>query len=104
MKLWQKTNTSISEIVEKFTIGRDKDFDLMLAKYDVIGSIAHVKMLGDTGLMTKKEAEVAIAALEEIQQEIENSTFKIEEGVEDIHSQIELMLTKRIGEAGKKIQ
>jgi argininosuccinate lyase len=103
MKLWQKNNTSISEIVEKFTVGRDKEFDLMLAKYDVVGSIAHVKMLGETGLMTKEETISATSGLEEIRKEIDDARFTMDEGMEDIHSQIEYMLTKRIGEAGKKI-
>lgn len=103
MKLWQKENTTVSEIIEIFTVGRDKEFDILLAKYDVQGSIAHVKMLGEVGLMTKEESVTAVKALEEILIEIQNSKFKIEEGVEDVHSQIELLLTQRIGEIGKKI-
>ena len=66
MKLWQKENTSVSELIEKFTVGRDKEFDVMLARYDVQGSIAHVKMLGEVGLMTKEEARSPVKALEEI--------------------------------------
>ncbi|MDQ3683230.1 MAG: argininosuccinate lyase [Bacteroidota bacterium] len=103
MKLWQKENTSTSPIIESFTVGRDKEFDLLLAKYDVQGSIAHVKMLGEVALMTKKEMEDAIKALKEIEIEIQNGLFKINEGVEDVHSQVELLLTERIGETGKKI-
>jgi argininosuccinate lyase len=103
MKLWQKENTTVSEIIEKFTVGRDKEFDILLAKYDVQGSIAHVKMLGEVGLMTKEESVIAVKAMEEILIEIQNSKFKIEEGVEDVHSQIELLLTQRIGGIGKKI-
>ncbi len=103
MKLWQKQNTSVSEIIEKFTVGKDKEFDMLLAKYDVQGSIAHVTMLGDVGLMTKEESGEAVEALKQIADEIEKGIFKIEEGVEDIHSQVELLLTKRIGETGKKI-
>src|SRR4029078_163272 len=103
MKLWQKENTSVSALIEKFTVGRDKEFDLMLAEYDVQGSIAHVKMLGEVGLMTKEESEIAVKALEEILDEIQNSKFKIQNNVEDVHSQIELLLTERIGEIGKKI-
>jgi argininosuccinate lyase len=103
MKLWQKENTSVSELIEKFTVGRDKEFDLLLAKYDVQGSIAHVTMLGEVGLMTKEEAAEAVKALREIAVEIENSRFSIEENVEDVHSQVEMMLTKRIGDIGKKI-
>ena len=103
MKLWQKENTSLSEIIEKFTVGRDKEFDLLLAKYDVQGSIAHVTMLGEVGLMTKEEARKAIEALKQIEDEIQNSKFKIQNDIEDVHSQIEFLLTERIGETGKKI-
>src|SRR5215203_5372032 len=103
MKLWQKESTSVSELVEKFTVGRDKEFDLLLAKHDVQGSIAHVTMLGEVGLMTKEEATTAVNALKEIAEEIENSKFKIQNNVEDVHSQVELLLTQRIGDIGKKI-
>lgn len=103
MKLWQKEGTTVSELVEKFTVGRDKEFDLLLAKYDVQGSIAHVRMLGEVGLMSAGEAETAIEGLQQIAAEITAGEFMIEEGVEDVHSQVELMLTRRIGEAGKKI-
>lgn len=103
MKLWQKENTSVSELIEKFTVGRDKEFDLLLAKYDVQGSIAHVTMLGEVGLMTKEEAAKAIEALKQIEEEIRNSRFEIQNDVEDVHSQVELLLTKRIGDIGKKI-
>ncbi|HEU4903510.1 MAG TPA: argininosuccinate lyase, partial [Flavisolibacter sp.] len=103
MKLWQKENTSTSALIETFTVGRDKEFDLLLAKYDVQGSIAHVTMLGEVGLIPKEEAEKAVQALKEIAAEIEASRFKIEDGVEDVHSQVEFLLTERIGEIGKKI-
>lgn len=103
MKLWQKESTSVSELVEKFTVGRDKEFDLLLAKYDVQGSIAHVTMLGEVGLMTKEEVNKAIEALKEIAREIDNSQFTIDDDVEDVHSQVEFLLTKRIGDIGKKI-
>jgi argininosuccinate lyase len=103
MKLWQKDNSSVNELIEKFTIGRDKEFDMVLAEYDVQGSIAHVTMLGETGLMTASETNAAIHGLQEILTEIRQGRFKIEEGVEDVHSQVELLLTQRIGEAGKKI-
>src|SRR6476646_7261999 len=103
MKLWQKENTSVSELIEKFTVGRDKEFDLLLAKYDVQGSIAHVTMLGEVGLMTKEESTEAIVALKQIGEEITAGQFTIGEGVEDVHSQVEFLLTKRIGEPGKKI-
>jgi len=103
MKLWQKESTSVSELVEKFTVGRDKEFDLLLAKHDVQGSIAHVTMLGEVGLMTKEESSTAVNALKEIAEEIHHSKFTIDNNVEDVHSQVELLLTQRIGEIGKKI-
>ena len=103
MKLWQKENTSVSELVERFTVGRDKEFDLLLAKHDVEGSIAHVTMLGEVGLMTEDEAATAVAALKEILADIQEGRFTIEEGIEDVHSQVEYLLTLRIGETGKKI-
>ncbi len=103
MKLWQKETTSTSLLVEQFTVGRDKEFDLLLAKYDVQGSIAHVTMLGEVGLMTKEEADLAVKELNEILKTIESGSFIIDEGVEDVHSQVEQLLTERIGDAGKKI-
>jgi argininosuccinate lyase len=103
MKLWSKESTNTSQLVEQFTVGRDKEFDILLAKYDVQGSMAHVRMLGEVGLMSKDEADVAIKGLSAIAAEIEQGRFVIEEGMEDVHSQVEFMLTQRIGEAGKKI-
>jgi argininosuccinate lyase len=103
MKLWSKENSSTSALVEQFTVGRDKEFDLLLAKYDVQGSIAHVTMLGEVGLMTKEEAEVAVNGLKEIAATIELGSFIIEEGIEDVHSQVEYLLTQKIGDVGKKI-
>jgi argininosuccinate lyase len=103
MKLWQKEATSVSEIVEKFTVGRDKEFDAVLAPYDVEGSIAHVKMLGQVGLMSREEAAKAVEALQQIAKEIANGQFTIGEEVEDVHSQVEFLLTQRIGDIGKKI-
>ena len=103
MKLWQKENTSVSAQIEKFTVGRDKEFDILLAKYDVEGSIAHVTMLGEVGLISKVDADKAVKGLQVIQEEIAAGKFSIEDGVEDVHSQVELLLTRRIGEAGKMI-
>ncbi len=103
MKLWSKENTNTSQQIETFTVGRDNEFDLQLAEHDVTGTIAHVTMLQQTGLMEKDEAEKALAGLRVILNEIKAGNFKIDEGVEDIHSQVELMLTERIGDAGKKI-
>jgi argininosuccinate lyase len=103
MKLWQKDSTKVSELIETFTVGRDREFDLLLARYDVEGSIAHVTMLGETGLMTPEESAAAVAGLKEIAAVIGKGDFVIEEGVEDVHSQVEFLLTNKIGEAGKKI-
>ncbi len=103
MKLWSKENTNTSQLIEAFSVGRDKEFDMLLAEYDVQGSIAHVKMLAQTGLMTVEEANTAIKGLEDILVEIHHSQFTIHDGVEDVHSQVELLLTERLGEAGKKI-
>jgi argininosuccinate lyase len=103
MKLWQKQTTSTSALVENFTVGRDKEFDLLLAQYDVQGSIAHVTMLGEVGLMTKEEADLAVQELHEILKTVEKGSFVIEESVEDVHSQVEKLLTEKIGDAGKKI-
>lgn len=102
MKLWQK-ETAVEQSVEKFTVGNDRDLDLDLAPFDVLGSLAHTKMLESIGLLTKKELSLIQDELKNIYREIEEGDFFIEENVEDIHSQIELLLTKRIGEAGKKI-
>jgi argininosuccinate lyase len=103
MKLWQKENTDTSKQVEDFTTGRDREFDLLLAKYDVEGSIAHVTMLGEVGLMTKDEADQAVQGLKEIAKEIEAGKFQISPESEDVHSEVEWMLTQRIGDTGKKI-
>lgn len=103
MKLWSKEHTSTAAIVEQFTVGRDQEFDLLLARYDVQGSIAHVTMLGQVGLMTPEESERAVNGLRAIYATIENGTFRIEPGIEDVHSQVEYLLTQAIGETGKKI-
>ncbi len=101
-KLWQKS-TDVNKEIETFTVGMDRELDLLLAKYDVIGSIAHIKMLKEIGLLTDDELRALIAELENIQAIIENDEFVIEDGVEDVHSQVELMLTRRLGDVGKKI-
>ncbi|MCA6449581.1 MAG: argininosuccinate lyase [Chitinophagaceae bacterium] len=103
MKLWSKDNTDTSRLVEKFTVGRDKEFDLLLAPFDVLGSIAHAKMLASVGLLTAEEAEKLIAELRDIYQLIGKGQFTIEEGIEDVHSQVELLLTQKLGDTGKKI-
>jgi argininosuccinate lyase len=103
MKLWNKKDTDINAQIEKFTVGRDPEFDMALAKYDVQGSVAHVKMLESVQMLTNREASSILKELENIKEEINRGSFKIEAGVEDIHSQIELNLTRKLGEAGKKI-
>jgi argininosuccinate lyase len=103
MKIWQKAGTSTAAQIESFTVGRDRDFDLLLAPYDVQGSIAHVAMLADTGLLSGDDCAKITVALRQLAEEIANGDFAIDPEIEDIHSQIEWMLTERIGEAGKKI-
>jgi argininosuccinate lyase len=103
MKLWSKEKTSTAAQIEHFTVGRDREFDLLMAGFDVQGSIAHVTMLGEQGLMSSENTAKALAGLKKIQQEIIQGDFSIDDGAEDIHSQIEFMLTKRIGEGGKMI-
>lgn len=102
MKLWQKDKIALKE-VEIFTVGKDKELDLYLAPFDVLGSIAHVTMLETIGLVTTEEKKKLVKELQNIYKEIHHSPFSIQEGVEDIHSQIELLLTQRLGDIGKKI-
>jgi argininosuccinate lyase len=103
MKLWEKKGSDINAQIEKFTVGRDPEFDLVLAQYDVQGSMAHAKMLQSIKMLTADEAFSIQKELENIESDIKQGLFQIEPGVEDIHSQIELNLTRKIGEAGKKI-
>jgi len=100
--LWSK-GTESSRIVEDFTVGNDRILDTRLAKYDVIGSKAHIKMLESIGLLTSEELEVLTEGLDTIAAEIKNGKFVLEDDVEDIHSQVELILTRRFGDIGKKI-
>jgi len=102
MKLWQK-ETQVSEIVERYTVGRDLEFDIQLAPYDVLGSLAHTEMLATIDLLEVGEKEQIHRELKAIYQDIVNGDFAMREGVEDIHSQVELMLTERLGDIGKKI-
>lgn len=103
MKLWSKNNTSTAAMVEAFTVGRDREFDLLLAKYDVQGSLAHTEMLAKVGLMSPEDKASVHKGLNDILATIEAGTFVLQDDVEDIHSQVELLLTEQIGEAGKKI-
>lgn len=102
MKLWQK-NTDANQAVDKFTVGRDREMDIYLAEADVLGSLAHTRMLNSIGLFNDQDLEAVQRELKNIHAEIVAGRFKIEDGVEDVHSQVEFMLTERIGDAGKKI-
>ncbi|MEM7551625.1 MAG: argininosuccinate lyase [Bacteroidota bacterium] len=103
MKLWDK-GTSLNKLIENFTIGKDREIDLLLASFDVLGSIAHAKMLNDIGLLEDRELSSLEKELKRIYiEDIAKGNFTIEEGVEDVHSQVELMLTRALGNVGKKI-
>ena len=101
-KLWNK-GFDAEKRIEDFTVGNDRELDLQLARYDVEGSMAHIQMLESIGLLTADELKQLLAALRDIAAEIERGEFTIEEGVEDVHSQVETLLTRRLGEVGKKI-
>lgn len=102
MRLWEKSVVPTEEI-DKFTVGRDRELDLYLAKYDVLGSMAHITMLESIGLLEKEELRLLLAELRNIYQQAEAGAFVIEDGIEDVHSQVELLLTRALGDAGKKI-
>ena len=102
MKLWEK-NFSINKEIERFTVGRDREMDMYLARYDVLGSMAHITMLESIGLLEKDELAQLLAELKDIYATCERGEFVIEEGIEDVHSQVELMLTRSLGDMGKKI-
>ncbi len=102
MKLWQKDKVALEE-VDQFTVGKDREMDLYLAPFDVLGSLAHVRMLESVGLLSKAELKKLSAGLKDIFREIREGKFKLDDDVEDIHSQVEQLLTKRLGDAGKKI-
>lgn len=101
-KLWEK-NFEVNAEIERFTVGRDRELDIYLARYDVLGSIAHIKMLQSIGLMEKDELDALLAELRNIYRDCTEGRFVIEDGVEDVHSQVELLLTRRLGDMGKKI-
>lgn len=102
MKLWQKDKASLKE-VELFTVGKDREMDMYLAAFDVLGSLAHTEMLESVGLLTKAELSQLQIELKAIYQQIKNGDFKLQDDVEDIHSQVELLLTQKLGDTGKKI-
>lgn len=101
-KLWEK-NFEVNKEIERFTVGRDREMDLYLAKYDVLGSMAHITMLESIGLLGSDELQPLLTELKAIYHTCEKGEFVIEDGVEDVHSQVELMLTRKLGDMGKKI-
>ena len=102
-KLWDKEGVSVLSEIDAFTVGKDRELDLLLASHDVMGTMAHVTMLQKVGLLTSAELNELKPALREIYSQILSGSFKIEEGVEDIHSQVELLLTAQLGDTGKKV-
>ena len=102
MKLWEKS-VQVDKDIERYTIGKDKEMDLYLAPFDVLGSMAHITMLESIGLLEKDELEKLLAEMKNIYAEAKAGNFEIEEGIEDVHSQVELMLTRKLGDIGKKI-
>lgn len=102
-KIWQKDDNATNILVNKFTVGKDLDFDERLAKYDVKGSMAHCKMLAEVGIISDEESAQMLCVMEEVLAEIEKGTFEIDKSAEDIHSQIESILIEKLGDTGKKI-
>ena len=102
MKLWEKS-VQVDKNIERYTIGRDRDMDLYLAPYDVLGSMAHITMLESIGLLTRDELDILLREMKLIYRDALEGRFVIEEGIEDVHSQVELILTRRLGDIGKKI-
>lgn len=102
MKIWQK-NTDVNTFVDSFTVGNDRKLDLQLAAADILGSLAHTRMLHHVGLLNSSDLAAVQKGLRELYNELEAGTFIIEDGIEDVHSQVELLLTQRVGDAGKKI-
>ena len=102
MKLWDK-GYKIDDAIERFTVGKDKELDLLLATHDILGTIAHVTMLEHVGLLSKEDINLLLPALRKLYAEAEQGNFVIEDGIEDVHSQVELMLTRQLGEVGKKV-
>jgi argininosuccinate lyase len=102
MKLWQKNTTALQE-VDRFTVGRDREFDTLMARQDVLGNMAHATMLAEIGLLTIDERDALLTELKKIYQKVLSGDFAIAEGVEDVHSQVEFLLTHALGDTGKKI-
>lgn len=102
MKLWQKEG-SINKEIERFTVGKDRELDVLLAEHDITGTLAHITMLESIDLLTKEELDILVKELRGLHEEVLAGNFEIEDGVEDVHSQVELILTQRLGDVGKKI-
>lgn len=102
MKLWEK-GVPVNQAIEKFTVGKDREMDLYLAPFDILGSMAHVTMLGSVGLISETEVPVLLAGLKKLYLKAQKENFVIEEGIEDVHSQVEFLLTQELGDLGKKI-
>ena len=102
MKLWEK-GVPVNQAIEKFTVGKDREMDLYLAPFDILGSMAHVTMLGSVGLIAEPEVPVLLAGLKKLYLKTQEENFVIEEGIEDVHSQVEYLLTQELGDLGKKI-
>ena len=103
MKLWQKETTATHQVVEQFTVGRDREMDVRLAPFDILGSLAHIKMLSEVGLLDASEQAILAAELRRLYGLAMNEKFEITEGVEDVHSQVEFLLTEKLGDMGKRI-
>lgn len=103
LKLWQKDSTVTSERIERFTVGRDRELDVYLAPYDVLGNLAHAQMLETIGLLTRAELDALRTELKTIYTQTQTGQFEIEAGIEDVHSQVEVLLTQKLGDVGKKI-
>ena len=102
MKLWDK-GFSVDEKIDRFTVGKDRELDLYLAPYDVMGTMAHITMLESVGLLEKSELDALLPELKAIYDQACDGSFVIEDDIEDVHSQVELMLTRKLGDLGKKV-
>ncbi len=102
MKLWDK-GTSVNKRIEDFTVGKDREMDFFLAPFDIVGTMAHITMLQKVGLLEEEELQTLLVELKKLYKEAQSGNFKIEDGVEDVHSQVELMLTRALGDVGKKV-
>ena len=100
-KLWEKS-VRVNDEIDRFTVGRDREMDLYLAKHDVLGSMAHITMLESIGLLTAGELQALLAEMKNIYVSAEKGEFVIEDGIEDVHSQVELMLTRKLGDVGDR--